>query len=56
MLKIYKENDEIVIEESGEMIKIPYSDAMYSRLQGEIVYNGKEYQINGVELTKIILE
>ncbi len=56
MLKIYKENDEIVIEESGEMIKIPYSDAMYNRLQGEVVYNGTEYRINGVELTRIIFE
>lgn len=56
MLKIYREADNIVIEESAEKILIPYSDAVFNKLQGDITFDeSKGYLINGIELCQIII-
>lgn len=55
MLNIYKENDQIIIEDNQEKIEIPYNEDIYDKLQGEITHDEyKGWLIDGVELDKII--
>jgi hypothetical protein len=55
MLNIYREGDQIIIEDGQERIEKPYSSELIEQLTGEITYNEfKGWMINGKELNEIL--